>query len=194
MGMSATDYRQMAQKLLPPGFAWSRNEADNITYFLQGLAESLARADSDISDIEKEIYPESALILIDEWEDALGLPECGLGGDDLAKRRLDAYAKDTAYGGLSQWYYVELATRAGFEVEIDEAYGHHCQSHCEAPLYHPKSGLAPVVYSAAPVERWATCNDSCLTPVRLFGDGRLECLLNTYKPAEGRFVFAYTEV
>ncbi|MPW31996.1 DUF2313 domain-containing protein, partial [Agarivorans sp. B2Z047] len=134
------------------------------------------------------------LILIDEWEDALGLPECGLGGDDLAKRRLDAYAKDTAYGGLSQWYYVELATRAGFEVEIDEAYGHHCQSHCEAPLYHPKSGLAPVVYSAAPVERWATCNDSCLTPVRLFGDGRLECLLNTYKPAEGRFVFAYTEV
>ncbi|WP_069454690.1 putative phage tail protein [Shewanella xiamenensis] len=193
MSYSAADYCDVMQKLMPRGFAWNTGPDGNLHYVLGGIAAQLARVDSRAAQLEREFYPETSLELLEEWEDYLGLPECGLASDDLEKRRLDAYAKETADGGLAPWYYEALAARAGFEIEVDVAYGHHCESDCEAALYHPLSGLAPVVYSTANATHWTLCTESCLQPVRRFGDGRLECLLNTYKPAHLRFVYGYLD-
>ncbi|MBO2656063.1 DUF2313 domain-containing protein [Shewanella algae] len=193
MSYRADDYREMMQRLMPRGFAWHLGPGGNLSAFIHGIAESLAAADASAAQLEREFHPETSLQLLEEWEDFLGLPECGLAADSLDKRRLDAYAKETADGGLAPWYYEALAGRAGFEVDVDEAYGHHCESLCDASLYHELSGLAPIVYSTAPATRWTTCLEACTLPVRRFGDGRLECLLNTYKPAHLRFVYGYFE-
>lgn len=135
MGISHDDYHLSHLMLLPSGLAWSKDSGA-----LKQLSEALTKAYGRVSEaddaLEKEIFPETSSYLLEEYEEAFGLPECdSLGEQTIARRRQAVYAKDTLPGDLSAWGLEALCASYGFDVEISVAYRHHCLRDCMYPLY-----------------------------------------------------------
>lgn len=82
-------------------------------------------------------------------------------------------------GSLNKYFYEDLARQYGYDIELTpSADGQYTTD------VNVKTG---VTY------RNATVLDNCLTPLRVYDAGTLECLLERYKSAHQVFKFIYPD-
>lgn len=106
----------------------------------------------------------------------------------LAPLRLDrphpAGAQVAVLGGPAQ-----LGTaRLGMVTEFAE---HDCEQSCEAPVHGPDWRFAWRLGLPAATVTDQTCEDGCETPLAVWGDTTVECVLRGLAPAHTIPIFAY---
>lgn len=152
-----------------------------------------------------EADPLTALELLPDWERVAGLPDpCVPISDIVRERQLAVARKIAGLGGQSRAYFIELAARAGLEVEIDEAEAFAsftCISRCDEYLYTDSWHFVwriRVVASATSFESgyllrqlFFTATSACNERLVSWGSDNLECVINRAKPAHTIVLFAY---
>lgn len=181
------------QKYLPGGRAHAAAQVrgTNIRKLLLGFATELMRVDSLISLFRIDTNPKETQFFLDEWENALGIPDIcfsGLGTND--DRRVAILIKLSALGIQTNADFVDLAARLGIEVTITAG-----SVHGLFPWVWPK-----FFYETAKEARFTIF----ITPLQVigesftytfpitFGDENLailECLFAEFKPANVQVIF-----
>lgn len=195
MGLSALDYREQLQALLPPGGAWTRQPDAVLTRVLDAIAQEMARLDARAQILIDESDPRSTAELLADWERVAALPEPCLAdiAQTSSERRAALHTKLTRLGGLSRAFFIAFAAAAGYTVTITEA----------RPFQAGHSVAGHAITNGVWVFTWQV--NSALHTVRVFGAGSgaagdalrswgnalLECLCTRYKPAHTLPIFAY---
>lgn len=191
-------YRDQLQRIKPPGIAWPSDDEANQTALLEGLAAEFSRAHGRSIDLLIEGDPRSTRELIAEWEAFAGLPDaCSAGiATTLQERRAALVEKLTSRGGQSIAYYLSMALRLGYTIEIRET----------RPFICGRSRTGRDFLGGAPINRhyWKVkVIGPRITPFRTgvsrCGDrlGKitraedLECRLHQLKPAHTGLTVAY---
>jgi len=192
---TAKQYRQALQALLPPGPAWTREEGATLTKLLDALAQEFYRADVRAGELLDEIFPDTTIEMLQDWERVVGLPgACGELADTVQERRRDLIARLTARGGQSRQYFTDLAATLGFTITITE--------------YRPfRVGMSAVgdpicdsrwlfVWQVNGPQTTVTCfrtsESAVAEALANWGNGRLECIFEQLKPAHTVIIFSYS--
>lgn len=131
-------YREQALALLPPGRALSRRAESWIYKLLEGIAVEYARVHERAGDLLLESVPGDADELLEDWEDATGLPDCGLEPDTLEERRAALVSKLVARGGQSDAIFEAIADALSFDISLDHKY---LPATCTSPCTSPVAGI-----------------------------------------------------
>lgn len=189
------DYRQALQALIPNGRAWPRDPDTVQAAVLRSLAASFQRSDNDALGILSGAFPQTATIMLPEWEKALGLPDdCSIGEvDTIAKRQNAIVSKFISTGGQSKSYFIGIAKALGYNITIKE-------------YRQARSGLSvcgdglngddwPFVWLVEGEETnisYARVGLSyCGDPLRSWGNRQLECRLSAHSPSYTLVKFGY---
>lgn len=174
-----TRYQNIFLQLLPTGPAWNKVPESTLARLAGGLADSPEQDAATIDATLNERFPDTSLVLLDDWEKWLDLPDCSSGGQTIPERRLAAAEKLRMVGSLNKDFYIELAAKYGFEITISP---------------DPGNGkfTSQILVKNDLGYRNATVLDNCLTPLRIYSAGVLECLFEKYKPAHQVFNFIYS--
>ncbi len=194
MALTAENYLQQLQGLLPRGKAWVRDAGAKLTLLLTGVAQEFARIDVRNNDLINEADPRTTTELIADWERNAGLPDiCVTVDQTIAQRRTALVSKLTMLGGQSRQYFIDLADSMGYpSATINEFRPMNCNDNCNYALNSeadrffwkinlPSDGATYVM----------NCNDPCNSPLQAWGDEAIECRINHYKPAHTNVLFAY---
>lgn len=188
----AEHYLSQLQALLPEGAAWSREPDATLTSVLTALAEEFARLDGNAVSLLDEADPRTTLDLLPEWERAFGLPdECADQVDTLAERREALTEKVTRIGNQSRQYYIDIASRLGYEVTITEFRGHTVLNAVNDPLYSIDWIFTWRVNAPEETVRNFTVVSGVNEPLADWGNEILECAIERVKPAHTNVLFAY---
>ncbi|HFQ7085427.1 TPA: YmfQ family protein [Raoultella planticola ATCC 33531] len=189
------DYRQALQALIPTGRAWPRDPDAVQSAVLRSLAASFQRSDSDGQGILSGAFPQTATIMLPEWEKALGLPDdCSIGEvDTIAKRQNAVVSKFISTGGQSKSYFIGIAKALGYNITIKE------YRQARAGLSVCGDGLNgddwPFVWLVEGEETnisYARVGLSyCGDPLRSWGNRQLECRLSALSPSYTLVKFGY---
>lgn len=116
------DYGTDLLALLPPGDAWPRERGTPLERFCAGQGQIWGRVDAAIWNlIDVEAHPGSTFLLLSAWEAMAGLPNpCVDEPLTIGERRAALVERLTAQGGQSRAYFIEVAARLGYEIEIRE--------------------------------------------------------------------------
>lgn len=195
MGMTADQYREALQALLPPGIAWTREDGTRLTTLLDAWAQEFGRLDARADALIEETDPRTALELLPDWERAVGLPdECTGIAEGIPARRLGATAKLTMRGGQRPGYFVELAAALGFTVAIDEFTSFDAGADVGTDLNGDDwrhtwrvrlESLADLAFTEFVAGSLAG------EPLLSWGAADLECVIRRAKPAHSVVLFAY---
>lgn len=193
MAMNEHNYREVSLKLIPTGLAWRKATEGTLGKLLGGLANTWAKIDADGEKALSEMNPQWAETMLPEWENLLGLPECGLTGQTLKERQDAAGTKWHFKGSLNYKFYEAWMLKGyGYKIKIVERFPHHCLRGCDYPLwdYEYKWRVDVYVEETSPY-RYFNVQDKANDPLRFGQTSILECLLNKYKPAHIHFIFHY---
>ncbi|WP_281544658.1 putative phage tail protein [Grimontia sp. SpTr1] len=189
---STDAWLDVLQQLMPQGIAWPRDMDANQTRLLRALATSLADIDALTDALQQETTPEQSHLLLSEYEQYLGLPECAEKEQTISSRRAAAESKDRLKGVQSAFHIEEIAARSGFNIKVREQFPHHCLRDCNTPIYPERyRHVLDIDVFTSPSARF-TCLDTILTPLNS-GESSPECLLNRYRLAGKYYDFFYRE-
>lgn len=184
------DYLLALKSLLPPGPAWSEDQAAAVHAVLAGLVPEMARLDARVGDLLNEMNPAAVTELVPDWERVMQLPDPCFGtAPALADRQQAVRDRLVASGGQSRAYFKGLAARLGFDVEIAEnrplragigRCGDHLCSREMSFIWHviekPPAGPALPDMDAVYAARAA-----------------IECVFSRFKPAHTEVRFHYVD-
>jgi hypothetical protein len=108
-----TSYLSALQQLLPRGIAWTRATAAHLTDLLTVFATELSLFKNSAMDLLPESSVKTTTQLIDEWEDAFGIPNSS---DAIQTRRDRVNAKQNAQGGQSVNYFYRVLSSLGYNI------------------------------------------------------------------------------
>lgn len=193
MAMTDIDYQRALLQLMPTGAAWPQEPDSTLGKLLHALADSFTRIDGELDEIAlRETMPRTSTLLLEDWEEFLGLPDCGASGDTVRQRQIAAQAKFTMAASLNVRFLEELALEHGYVVKITQLYPHHCLRDCMYPLIPQEVKFTAYVTVYNYVDKYnATCLDNCMTPLVVYESGDLECLFERYGPGHETFVYFY---
>ncbi|CAM3717390.1 MULTISPECIES: YmfQ family protein [Xenorhabdus] len=192
MAMTAKDYQRAGLQLLPNGLAWSKDPDGNLAKLMLATGEEFARVDAINAALLEEIYADRAFMLLEDWEEFAGLPDCSIDKESsINSRRQAVKAKLIMSGSLCNQFYERLAADRGYRVKLEERYPHHCLRDCNYPIYPDINWFRVFVHVADRQTHFATVLDNCQQRLRIADAADLECLLERYAPAETEFVFIY---
>lgn len=174
-----TPHQTAFLQLLPTGRAWNKAPSGRLSALAGALSDPLKTADSVATQLLDERFPGSAQLLLEDWERFLGLPDCTSDADTISARQLAAANKLRLIGSLCRRFYEDLAAQYGYDVELTDSDEGQYTTHVNV-----KNQLD---------YRNATVLDHCLTPLRVYDSGALECLLEKYKPAHQIYKFIYPD-
>lgn len=159
----------------------------NLRNLLEGLAESLRKAEEDINLTTSEYNIPVTTLFIEEWEKFVGIPDqCFVIADTIEQRRRNVLTKLTALGVQTAQNFIDLAAIFGVVVtitpgaeELEEEFTF------EFPILislEPKAAKFTMIvdFEVLPGDLF-----SYIFPL-LFGEDLisiLECLFNRLKPA-----------
>jgi len=106
---------------LPGGRAFQQKiiAGSNLRKFLLGLASELFLEEGYLRTYEEETKPDNTVLLLDEWENAVGIPDdCFPGTGTLAERRTHVLVKLASLGVQTEQDFIDLATLFGLTVTI----------------------------------------------------------------------------
>lgn len=168
MGMTAPEYLQQFQALLPEGRAWPRDPDATLTKLLTAIADELARADGRIEDLLNELIPDQSSELLEKWERIAGM-----------SGREAVLAQLSAQGGATSAYFIALADTLGLEISIDDnLIGYEPNFTCISPCNAALQGFNK--------RFWWRVTVSAAGP-----NAALEALFIKLKPAHTRVEFVY---
>jgi uncharacterized protein YmfQ (DUF2313 family) len=168
---------------LPPGLAITRRAEGNIPALLNALAVEPARVAERVLDLLVEAFPGTTVELIDEWEEALSLPDDCVAPTVYADRIAAIVARFVGTSGHSEDDYRELAESLGYDDALVEF----------TRVDAFKSGRSKAGDKLWNNHQWTvtitvgTVGD----PVR---DALLECVFNARRRAHTEFIFVFDEV
>jgi uncharacterized protein YmfQ (DUF2313 family) len=118
------DYLEAIQGLLPRGRVWPR-ESDSVqAQALSGLAPTPQRVDAAGLALLVDAFPATAVDLLPEWEESLGLPDpCAGEAPTIAARQAQVVARFSGGGGQSVPFFIAFAAALGFTITITEFTG-----------------------------------------------------------------------
>lgn len=187
MSMNATQHREALAAHMPPGQAFTRRNDSNLMKLLHGIADSLETFTDDADGAINERIPDTISdgYGLDEWENALALPEhCVLdAGVTLTETERRGAVQDKlsrSGGGLSAQYYIDMAAAYGetITIETDEAAAVCGDAICgEAVCGEIETEFVAVVRG--------TISSTAMESV-------LECLINDRKPAHIAVIYDWT--
>jgi uncharacterized protein YmfQ (DUF2313 family) len=108
-------YRDSFLRHLPPGLAITRQADRNIPKMLEALAVEPARVSERVVDLLVEAFPGTANEMLEDWEEALGLPDDCVQPTEYADRIAAVVARFVGTSGHSEADYLELAESLGYE-------------------------------------------------------------------------------
>ncbi|URU47085.1 putative phage tail protein [Klebsiella pneumoniae] len=76
MAHRVEDWQDVLQQLMPRGKAWPRDQTAALTSLLRGFSSRLQMAEANADLLVTEMRPETTELLLADWEDYLGLPDC----------------------------------------------------------------------------------------------------------------------
>lgn len=215
MGMirrSREDYAQALLDLLPPGLPFPREPGTVLHRLLLGLAGASELIDGRVADLlEREADPRATIEMLEDWERNAGLPDpCVAEPLSIEDRRRALVERLTAEGRQDRQYFIDLAARLGYSIEIRE--------HLPYMAGVSQAGGWTDGAGAAGWQRWragppemrfvwsvkvsgvrvswfrAASGQAGVDPhVRIAIATDLECILRRYKPAHTNLVFDYSE-
>lgn len=192
---SADDYRSALASLLPVGPAWPTDANSVLQRFLGALAAEFARLDARAALLWAEVDPARTAELLADHERVVGLPDpCVTTVQTVAERRKALQGRLTSVGGQSKQFFINLASRLGYSVTIDE-FTSAAQATAAGVLFsgdewaHIWRVNVPTSVGVTPFRAGA---GSAGEPLRAWSDEVIECQFNRYKPAHTRVLFAYT--
>ena len=197
MAMNEQDYKTAGIQLLPKGLAWRQSANGVLGKLLGGLGITWAKVDAEASQALNEMNPQWATVMLEEWEQMLGLPECNQTDQTLSERQNAAGNKWHLKGSLSPWFYAEWVAEAfGYDIEIVAHHPHHCLRGCNYPLYSDEYDSRADVYVRINSEnpyRYFNTQDRVNDPLLIGTKTIVECILQKYKPAHIELYFHYEQ-
>lgn len=120
--MTKDDYKTQLIALLPPGVMWPAVQTSStFINLLDALAEELARIDARVHNLMDEVYPDTAVEMLPDWERVAGLPDKCTGELSTLQQRHSALISVLSIErSLSRAFYISIAARLGFVVTITE--------------------------------------------------------------------------
>ena len=179
--------------LAPPGWAVPRDPASAFGRLLSAPAAGLADAEARAAALLDEADPRTTSDLLAEWEAVAGLPDPCLGpSPTVAQRRARLVQQLTETRGQSPAFFAAVAQRLGAaSATVTEFREHDCEQSCEAPVHSADWRFAwRLNLPAVPVTD-STVEDACETPLRVWGDTTIECVVRGLAPAHTTVLFAY---
>jgi uncharacterized protein YmfQ (DUF2313 family) len=118
---SAQDFTDVILALLPRGLIWPRDPNSVEVQAVSCLAPTFARHTLSDNNLLIDAFPATAVQLLTEWEETLGLPDpCAGESPTLQQRQAQVVARLTNSGGQSVPYFVGYAKTLGFSVTVSE--------------------------------------------------------------------------
>lgn len=119
--MTKEAYLHQLQDLLPRGQAWTRDKDANLTKVLGLIAGELQRVADRVDALHTEADPRTTLEMLEDWEHTAALPDtCASSASTYQERIAALVDKITRTGGQSPAFYIGIAERLGYEIEIEE--------------------------------------------------------------------------
>lgn len=195
MGRSSEDYKQQLAALAPPGLAWPVDESDAVMARLfHALADEAGRVDARGEVLIEEVDPRSSVELLLDWARVVGLPDPCSGWPPTTEGIRNAILERlTTPGGQSPQYFIDLAAKHGFTITIEEYEPFRVDDgHVDDLLNGDDVNFLWTVH--APEETsipFRVDSSGVDESLDYFGNAELECLINRFKPAHTRVIFAY---
>lgn len=183
---SADDFTSALKALLPRGRVWPKDIDSNLTKFLAGLAPTFSRNSNAASNLLGDAFPSTALELLPEWEESVGLPDpCAGESPTLQDRRGQVVARFAGTGGQSANYYTQYAANLGYQITIKTYAPLRCgQSRVGSPLGSQDWMFAwTASIPATAITSFRTGLSAVGEPLRSWGSGVLQCELEAIAPA-----------
>ena len=197
--LSAADYLDTLQKLLPYGPAWTDDGDAAVTRMLTGLAQELARIDARSWQLIDEADPRTTNELFPDWERVAGLPDpcvVALGGQQtFAQRRAALLSRLIQVGGQSRAYFIAVARALGFSISITE--GWQQIDTVISPVNNPLANGGwiytwTIHVPLGDTRSTLTVNGRVSDPLAAWGNTLLECVMRRLKPAHTTLLFSYS--
>ncbi|MEQ6289627.1 YmfQ family protein [Vogesella sp. GCM10023246] len=191
--MDVSDYEDVLWRLLPPGPAWSRDNAD-LAAFVKVGARRLAAVDAAAARLLDEGNPYKTLAMLPDWEADFGLPDsCSAATPTLAERRATLVARLTDAGGVRIPRFVQIAAALGYPGASAKRFAAHtCEFSCEAPLYSEDwrfTWQLNVPATANAID--GTCESGVEDPLSAWGNTQLSCILARECPQPSTVLISY---
>jgi len=192
MAHSLDEWHDVLQQLMPRGKAWPRDQTAALTSLLRGFSGRLNAVENHADLLVKEMRPETTELLLEEWEDYLGLPDCNAMPDGFERRRDAVVEKYHRKGGLAPWQIEQAVKDAlGFTIEVTEILPHHVMRNIMYPIYsHKYRFIMQVTVTDMPMIRFKSVSN-VLTPLISYQAQILECFLRRYRLAGHDYDFLY---
>ena len=193
MANSAEIYTQILQALLPEGRIWPRDAEAVLTKLLQSWADEFARVDERADDLLDEVNPITTFEMLSDFERVCGLPgKCSYGEETFEQRREAVLAKLTCRGTQTPAYFIELAARLGYEIEIEEFGPFRVGGAAGDRAYGTDWAYAWRVNAPLETSSYFTAGSFAGERLATWGNDRLECYIADKAPAHTVVLFGYT--
>jgi uncharacterized protein YmfQ (DUF2313 family) len=198
--MNRDAYVEQLKALLPTGQAWSFDSDTALLAVLKVIAAELAFIHERAEGIIREALPSSTRLLLEDWENAAGLPDdCTVLADSVPERIAALVSKVLRIGGQSRQYFTEVAASLGYDIEIEENRPFMCGiSHCGTDHLtggHEERYVWQVIVKDAKL-LYLYCGESTIdSPLLDFRQADdLNCVLQKLKPAHTHLIVGYEGV
>jgi len=193
MGLTAADFKNQLQALLPPGPAWDMEGAE-AGLMLDAWAAEFLRIQSAIDGLTDESDPRLTYQLLIDYERIFGLPpDCVANTPQTLQQRHNALVVQmTGIGGQTPQYFIDLAAAAGFLITITEFEPWTVGMTVDKPIVDSDWAYAWQVNAPAVTVSYFTTLSGVDEPLSSWGNDLLECVINRFKPAHTHVLFSYT--
>lgn len=159
----------------------------------EGAALDLAQWSAD--QLLLEMFPETAVLTLPDWERVYGLPDTctAIAGaqQTFNERRSALMGIVNMSGGQSRQFFIDLAARLGYTITITEYSPHTTEHDSEHPITDDPWRFVWQVNAPLNTLRDKTSEDDSEMPTAVWGNALLECVLSRFKPAHTHLIFAY---
>lgn len=189
-------YAGQLAALLPSGPAWPRNRDSKLVALLEALAVEAARVDERGGELLSEMTPDTTFEMLPDWELAAGLPDyCDDVVETISQRRDALLARLRSLGGQSPAYFVALAETFGFAISVTEYRPFRAGMSCAGDgltngdwvftwqINAPSETVFPFRAGLGVAGE----------PLATWGNSRLECLMERFRPAHTLLIFTYSD-
>ncbi|SUY95377.1 phage tail protein [Citrobacter freundii] len=119
---TSDDINRLCLRISHAGESGKRAPDNPQSNLAKALAKSFQRVDASAISLLAGSFPATALELLPEWEESLGLPDnCTIGETYTIERRRQAVvSRLVGKGSLSKQFYIHLAKTLGYDITIEE--------------------------------------------------------------------------